>query len=408
MYAYKGSFTANATTGNQTISGIVDENAASFTPKAVFIWSSYGTSAAFADGWTFSMGFTDGTTSLSTCSAASDNVAAQRSNSNRSTSLVRVINQSGTALRVGAFVSFGSGQFVINWTTAPATSEIFHFIAFGGADLGAVAQDMIFDDTSALSRSSASLADLTGVLGLAGITAAGGMSTSIGWWVPQSDGTIDQGTACAQIRDNLNPSVNRRYQRTDQYKSMFTTASLFGAAARDIFGDIFSVATTNSSYFNPSIAFGGIAMAAGSGLQPTSTGTQAISGLGFSPKAVLIVSVGQTAQTTAQTEARFSVGGADRTRQGHAVAGSLDAVTPSVCVTNEDTSHVISCITPNATAASSSTHAQASMNSIDSDGFTLNWTTADATQREYIWLAFGDAAAPSGGGEHSRTFVGNC
>jgi hypothetical protein len=146
-------------------------------------------------------------------------------------------------------------------------------------------------------------------------------------------------------------------------------------------------------------------MAAGSGLQPAATGTQAISGLGFSPKAVLLVSVGQTAQTTTQSEAKFSVGGCDRTRIGHAIAGSTNGVTPSVCVTNEDTINLLTSFTPNATAASSSVEAQATLNSIDIDGFTLNWTTADATQREYIWLAFGDAAVVASG-ERSRTFVG--
>jgi hypothetical protein len=44
----------------------------------------------------------------------------------------------------------------------------------------------------------------------------------------------------------------------------------------------------------------------------------------------------------------------------------------------------------------STTDAEADLNSFDADGFTLNWSTADATAREFIYLAFGsDAGAPA-------------
>jgi hypothetical protein len=58
--------------------------------------------------------------------------------------------------------------------------------------------------------------------------------------------------------------------------------------------------------------------------------------------------------------------------------------------------------TPAATGSSSTTEAQASLASLDADGFTLNWGTADATQREVLALAFGDAPADSS--EHSSVF----
>lgn len=414
MQFYKGTFSAATATGNQTISGIVDESAASFTPKAVLIWSTFGSSAAFADGWTFFIGLTDGTTTLSTCTAASDNVAAQRANTLRSTSLVRVVNSAGTNQRVGAFSSFGSGQFVINWTTVTGTAEIFHYIAFGGSDLNVNSSDLIMDDASTVGRATVAISAFNGLIGLTafGSPSSGGTGTGMGWYVSKSDGSFDQGVATPYIRDNVNPSACYRYQRINQYKAIFqngTAGTLFTAAARDVYGDAFSANGTSANVFNQVLGFGGIAMAAGNGLQPTATGTQAISGLGFSPKGVIIISVGNTASTTVANDAKLSIGAADRTRQGHAVSASTHAVTPSVCVTNEDTSHVISCITANATAASSTTEAQASIQSIDADGFTLNWNAADATQRQYLWLAFGDAAGGGGGGgssPRSRTFVG--
>lgn len=409
MQAYKGTFAANTGTGNQTISGIVDEDGNAFTPKAIFIWTTFGTSAAFADGWTYQMGIADGTSSFSACTAASDNVTPGRAQSMRSSNLVRIINSAGTTLRTGAFVSFGSGQFVINWTTATGASEIFHYIAFGGSDLTVNANSIEMGD--AATRSAITLSSFTGALNLMafGSPSVGATSTGLGWYVPkQTSGLFQQGIACTHIRDNVNPAKTAHYQRTDQYTAVFsasTDLTLFHAAGRDFFGDANSATGTSANVHRQTLGFAGIGMVAGSGLQPTSTGTQAITGLGFKPKALIIASVGFAAATTASAEARLSIGGADRTRQGHTYAGAVSGNADSRCVTNEDTSNIISCRTPNATAASTTTESQASISSIDADGFTLNWTTADATQREYLWLALGDATAA--GGERFYSSVGH-
>lgn len=406
MFAYKGSFAANTGTGNQTISGIVDETGTSFTPKAVLIWTTFGTSAAFADGWSFQIGMTDGTTTTSAQSVADDNVAAQRSRCQRSgTNLVQIINTSSTALRTGAFVSFGSGQFVINWTTASGASEVFHYLALGGSDLNVLETSNRMDQVR--SSSVATVSSLAAIITCGAYTSTiGEMGSSFGWVTLNSGSVTNQGISHSQIRDNVNPSQTRRFQRLDRCRHRLT--STLGAAVEafmDQDGMGFASFSSDGNAFSHDLLLGGISAAGGSGLQPTSTGTQAVTGLGFSPKCVIITSVGQTAQTTVQNEARLSIGAADRTRQGYAIAGSNNGVTPSVSVVNQDTSNVITCITPNATAASSTIDSQASIQSIDSDGFTLNWTTADATQRQYLWLAFGDAAAASGGAK-STTFIG--
>ena len=40
-----------------------------------------------------------------------------------------------------------------------------------------------------------------------------------------------------------------------------------------------------------------------------------------------------------------------------------------------------------------STNAEADLTTLDSDGFTVNWTTADATAREFYYLLLGSSAA---------------
>lgn len=405
MKAYVGTFDAATATGNQTISGIVDESAASFTPKAVIIWTAGRTASGFGDGWTFQIGISDGTNTASAETSADDNVAAQRSRSLRSSSrIAELINPAGTVLRAGTLSSFGSGQFVINWATAPATSEKFHYLALGGSDLNVLHTINRMDQVR---TASATVDDFVACISSGGYAAlAGAIATMVGWFVLDDDGTVDQGVATPFIRDNVNPSQTKRYQRTSHNKAVFngTGSGFVLDGLQDHIGLALAATVNDSNLFAHDLLLGGISAAAGSGLQPTSTGTQAISGLGFSPKCVIILSVGQTAQTTAQNEARFCMGAADRTRQGYQIAGSSNNVTPSVSVTKYDTSKVIAAISPNATAASSTTDAEASINSIDSDGFTLNWTTADATQREYLWIALGDLPTPSG--QRSRTFIG--
>jgi hypothetical protein len=47
---------------------------------------------------------------------------------------------------------------------------------------------------------------------------------------------------------------------------------------------------------------------------------------------------------------------------------------------------------------------EADLSSMDSDGFTLNWTSTDGTARETLYLAFGDApAVPTAGGPILQT-----
>lgn len=406
MKAYKGSFDAATVTGNQTISGIVDEDGNAFTPKAVLVWTSYTAAAGFVDGWTFQIGMSDGTTTCSAQSVADDNVAAQRSRVQRSgTNLVQIINAAGTALRTGAFVSFGSGQFVINWTTAPATAEKFHYLALGGADLNVLTTLNRMDQQR--TSSVASVSNLAAIISCGAYSStAGEMGSSLGWIAFNGDdGISSQGVSHSQIRDNVNPSQNKRFQRLNRCRFRLTSSLAAGIEAfMDQNGMGFAAYSADANAFSHDLLLGGIAAAGGSGLQPTGTGTQAISGLGFSPKCIIIMSVGQTAQTTVQNESRLCIGAADRTRQGYAIAGSNNGVTPSVSVGKYDLTKAIAAVTPNATAASTTTDAEASIQSIDADGFTLNWTTADAMQREYLWIALGDA--PAAVGERSRTFVG--
>lgn len=408
MKAYKGTFTANTATGNQTVNGIVDESAAAFTPKAVILWTSYVTAdVTFADGFAFGTGMTDGTTSGAASAVASDNVAAQRCTSTITTTMA-VMNTAAatTAVRSGAFVSFGSGEFVIDWTVQDGVAAIYHYIALGGDDLDvAVVSSVVQQVRTAVT----SAFPLVGHIDIAGAVLTSDMLLGTAFVAIQPSGAFGQGLSNVYIDDNNNPSDCTRFQRADQSALYMTSTNTISAVgAEDPLGMLVSATTAANALTRKALMIGGVYMAGGSLLQPAAPGTQAVTGLGFSPKCVMFFSIGNVAlaATTSATDAKLCVGGADRTRQGMALALSTNGVTPSVCVKYSDSSaNVIAAGTANATAGSSTIEALADLQSIDADGFTLDWTVADATAREVLWVALGDAPAPASG-ETAYPFVG--
>jgi hypothetical protein len=123
--------------------------------------------------------------------------------------------------------------------------------------------------------------------------------------------------------------------------------------------------------------------------------TQAVRGVGFQPAVVLLASVQYTIQTsdTAVAETRFGLGASNTTGQGSSAFADKDAlVTPTLSSVQgiDKTSKVFMKVNNN----TSTIDAEANLTSMDTGGFTLNWTTNDAVATEIVYLALG---APQGG-----------
>ena len=400
----KGVFTGALGTGNQTISGVADGDG-SFTPTMVLVWTTYQTAAGYTDEHIFQMGWADANRSRTFYGRSSDNDSANDCDrSNDATNLILVRNLAGTNVRVATWVSFGSDQFVINWSTVDAVAAIWHFVAIAGTDVTAHVTSMPSDTLVPVNEYT--FAPVAGFLSdVVGAGDGGCTHPALGWFAQQGTAS-QQGSAAICVEDAQVTSDTWRYQRTVRCSSVLSAST--GALVNDqsygllgIRND--SVTSATTLYL---AALGGIQAMAGSGLQPGTTGTQAISGLGFTPKLVFLLSVGTTAQTTVQTETRWSLGAATGLAQGRSWFGATDAVNPSVTARGHSISVVITSATPNATGSSTAVTAEAALQSLDVDGFTLNWTTADATAREYLWLAMGDAEEEAVSGEHSHVFCG--
>jgi hypothetical protein len=113
--------------------------------------------------------------------------------------------------------------------------------------------------------------------------------------------------------------------------------------------------------------------------------------VGFQPTGLLLGGFNRTAAGTKQDHNRIAIGAASAAgTEGAIWAGDTDNVGFMSIDMSTVTNKVLRLID---TDAPSAADAEADLNSLDSDGFTLNWSTADAVAREFFYLAMGDTAA---------------
>jgi hypothetical protein len=118
--------------------------------------------------------------------------------------------------------------------------------------------------------------------------------------------------------------------------------------------------------------------------QKTSAGTKAITGVGFRPGAGLFFSSPQTSPNVKNTTVgpQFSYGGTDHFKTDQ--ASELFTSTPT-STTPYQNQRMVQGKLLSFSQLNTTTLAEASMSSYDADGFTLNWTTADAVARYFIY-----------------------
>ena len=139
------------------------------------------------------------------------------------------------------------------------------------------------------------------------------------------------------------------------------------------------------------LALKGIEVDRGVIAQPGTTGSQSVSSLSFRPSVVLFDG-GDKANVepnfVPNAEMVFGVATSSTERAAMWI-GSDSNNPPYPSDTDLSTSAVIRSLTP----GSPSVDAVADFVSMDSNGFTINWSSADATARRVGWIALGGAAA---------------
>jgi len=394
LYVKVGSFAKITTTGSQTITGL------GFQPKAIiFYWSRNTANATAGAPRSQGVGFTDCVNQRAVAIAEDDNAGTSNAGRYRTESNVIVILSNGTPT-VGSratFTSCNSDGFTINWAVSEARADIINYIAIGGPDVTNVKAGTF------------TLAASTGIQNITGVgfqpdfamflwgfteavdTASAGLEMGMGF----ADYSNNQGSILNCVKDaEATNKTKYSLQRTDNVILLSSTACALDALAafNGFSSDGFSLNVSDAPAAATPIfylAIKGGSHAVGNFLQPTATGVQTISGLGFQPNLVVLFSHNQVAGTALAAPSTFSIGAANETTSRAAVWGQSRNVDPSNAAVYTDNTKIMIMRTLSGTGGAGTINAQADFAGFTSDGFQLNWTTVDTTQRQIIYWAFG-------------------
>lgn len=382
FFTHVGRFTKITDTGSQTITGV------GFTPVVVIFFSALhtGGDASFQNESAWSIGFDTG--NGTTLKATHQRVYAGSSPSAVSygnTHTRSVIDRVG--FLAGRITSMSSDGFVFNWDLGSLGGEYdgceVHFLALGGSIQAAIVD--------------ANSASVTGTHSVNGVGFEPDALLAIGD-SPSSSGSIgfaaSSSLQCASTfvsNDSQNPTKAKSYQRTNKFLISLSVSDasvlLDEGALTSIDSDGFTYNSTAAAGAGFSIlCLKGVEVSCGTLTQPTTAGSQSVSSLGFAPKCVLFAGFCHTATTSIVAHAKGLFGASDGIGQAGIWCGDVDNIaTPQTPGKYQHYSKAI-----NMATAPSTVNAQASVASLDTTGgFTLNWSTVDATARGVMWIALG-------------------
>lgn len=388
-------FTTDAGAGNQSVTGV------GFIPDAVInIWETNPTTAstpyitasggiglgAFDSSDEWGVGGWDEETNDTTTRGGQSNIA-----------FLSMLNSAG-GFRVGSFVSMDADGFTFNLPAAFGPRAMCYALCLKGGPQ--IALGMI-DKTNSLTGSVIeSIGFRPGGIILA--TANSGLDSSNIADVMMSVGVVDrtnqetmefhadQATTsdCNKINiPNRGVLGNRNHDSTVEAQAH---CDHFNADGFQLNWGSSSGIDFNIGY----IAFqGDAAEVTGEALKvftgvfdkKTSNGTQAITGIGFTPKVLMCWYGGATSDDTWQDFLRRGFGAATSSTNRYACGDSAEEdLTTSNCQVTKSPAHVISIVSPSGTL-----EGEADLTSFDSDGFTLEWTNSNATAYKIHYLALG-------------------
>lgn len=390
-----GTFLSPAGTGTQTVS-LSNAIWGGATPKAVIIWGRGGTGEGFATGVNISIGMAVSSTSRCAVSiAATDNSpSSETARRHTNAKVISLVLSNATVFHEADFSSFGADQFTINWTTNAYANRPYNYLCLGGTDLTGVYIDEIQTPTSTGSQAYTGVGFRpTAMISLnCGNSSAPANSSTFGVLsMGMSDGT-NEFVLSFYSGNGLATSESKRQQITTDFTQVGFNASLgaWDSASVTFDADGYTLdwpVADGTSRYSWNLCLAGPQMKVLTDTQGTSTGNKDTA-IGFTGKAALLASVMGEVSSSIQTDARFGLGAMDASAN-QAFVGIVDE-------DNQETTDVDRYHDPDEIFKMLN-HAQgvdaAATGSWSGTDLRLNWTTADATARQWGGLVFGDAAA---------------
>lgn len=389
-----GSFNKATSTGNQVIN-----HGLGVTPKAIIIWMAGDISTAR----NFLFGFSDGAASASVNGMEVHNSAnsnAQRRLSN--SSIVSMINSSGTVIWAATLSAWGDSTFTLNWSTNDSNALEFHYLLIGGDNVLAKVLEWGTGTSG-------------GNLGVTGVGfqpdalihihegfAAGSLPATSGAFNPCIGIVGAAGNNRAVSLSVVNGQATMNTQRGQTEKALYrisiaTGAFDWSALHVSMDSDGFTINRDNppgASNAILTLCLKGVSCKVGVFNKSTNTSVpvaQQISGIGFTPKSTIFMSVMAPANASVQDHTRIAIGASDGTNEGcaswksednsaNADVDTITSNTKAIQISNNDTTSI---------------EAEADVSSFAPDEINLSWTTNNNVATEVVYMAFGDLPGAS-------------
>ncbi len=382
-----GSFAQPTSTGNQTITGIP------FQPSVViFTLSTSNTSDGSAAGAIYTMGAATSSGNQFWAAGGLSNGTASYTGEQAYdlSNCIGAYSSAAAVLSEASLVSMNSNGFTVNWGTVDATARIVNYVAIGGLSNAFVGQ-LTYPTTTGNSSTTGIGFKPDVVLVFALGTTAVPPATAQAQFKFGTDyfNSTQSGSTLATIDTGATSSFDYQVSTIatiGSSGSVFSNATFVSMDSNGFTLDFTTaLASTRYSFY---LALKGIKSAIGTLTQPSSTGTQTISGLGLTPAVVLLSSANKTTSTSVNSPEAFSFGAANSTNEFASWYGASSGSNPVNVSNNIDRANLIKMMTQN--GASPTLNAAASLSSFASGSFTINWGTVDATAREVYYLALGN------------------
>lgn len=400
-----------AATGNNVVTGV------GFQPKLVMLYESgYFVGFDTIDGWLqFGLGAAYDTTAgnqRSIYGDCNDGTLPTDNVSNWDSAKVIHTNRNGNIATVSAI---GTDGFTTNWSAAGDNNRMY-YACLGGTDITNVKVGHITTPTSGTTGNQAYTGigfqpDVLILFGNIG-TSSGSNARHYDQCVGFATSSSNQACSINVSKDAVSTTSAKRYQRSDNavcyalLDTTTTTTKALEGALVSMNADGFTINWTTVGTVGASknvnyIAIKGGKFKVGAVSSPTA-GTapvsQATTGVGFRPKGLFMSSVGAVSSTSVQGTAQISFGAGTTSADRHSCfSGENDAASAGQTMNINKSAKIVSMYNIVAAQASSTVNAEADITTLDSDGFTLSWTTKSGTTAyECIYLAAGDAVVVTG------------
>ena len=387
-------------TGGQSVTGV------GFQPSVVILMASERTADGTGAGFRQCIGMASGSTNRGCVWMGSkDNVATSACGRSLVTNRVlqfasETANTTPTLLADADFSSLDSDGFSLNWWTNDNANRIIVALCLGGSDLNA-AYVGTFTTGTALGNQSVTGVGFRpdGLLLLSHDSGSTGLQLNATTTIGAVASPTERAVMVTRSRDNQATKSTIRYENGAKAISIVSSSanSVISEADFSSFdSDGFSInwTTIPASHLVLFLAVKGCNVGVGSFSGNTTTqgtGTQGVTGLGFKPKALMLFSHVTNINASVQTGARRSVGVATSTSErGCLWLGDANGGSTSIVNQNLDRTKVVKSMSE-ATSAGATLNAAADFSSFDQDGFSVSWSTVDASARDICYLAFGDA-----------------